>query len=103
MKEETKIKKVIEDETIDPLMKKIWLECYHSDGLTNETLDDCRNVLKRLPDDEIIQQLEQLSPACYLTELGAKEPTSLVYQSHLIKQFLTLPEVHEALLKVIRN
>lgn len=116
MKPETVVRKVKEDETIDPLMKRVWLDHFenapcipgtrivtHRNPLSKETLKEVKQRLREKTDEELKSTIEGLSSVSGLTIIGTKNPETLAYTDKLMEEILGCKEVQDFIISFIRR
>lgn len=116
MKPETVVRKVKEDNTIDPLMKKIWLDHFENapyipgtrivketEPLSEETLEEVKQHLREKTDEELKRTIESLDSLSGLTIVGTKNPETQAYDDKLMVEILGCKEVQDFIINFIRN
>ena len=116
MKPETVVRKVKEDTTIDPLMKKIWLDHFENapcipgtrvmtriDPLSEETLKEVKKRLRKKTDEELKDTIGGLRSVSGLTIVGTKNPETLAYTDKLMEEILECKEVQDFIINFIRR
>lgn len=116
MKPETVVRKVKEDTTIDPLMKKIWLDRFenapcipgtrivtHVEPLSEEILEEIKQRLREKTDEELKCTIEGLSSVSGLTLIGTKNPNTQAYTDKLMEEILGCKEVQDFIINFIRR
>ena len=116
MKPETVVRKVKEDTTIDPLMKKIWLDHFENapcipgtrimtriDPLSEETLEEVKQRLREKTDEELKDTIGGLHSVSGLTIVGTKNPETLAYTDKLMEEILECKEVQDFIINFIRR
>lgn len=116
MKPETVIRKVKEDTTIDPLMKKIWLDHFENapctpgtrliretEPLSEETLEEVKQALRKKTDAELRHTIGSLNSLSGLTIIGTKDPETFAYSDKLMVEILGCKEVQDFIINFIRR
>lgn len=116
MKPETVVRKVKEDTTIDPLMKRIWLDHFenatripdtrlvqHIEPLSKETLEKVKQILCKKTDEELRHTITSLDSLSGLTIIGTKDPETFVYSDKLMVEILGCKEVQDFIIDFIRR
>lgn len=116
MKPETVVRKVKEDTTIDPLMKRIWLDHFENapcipgtrliqevEPLSKETLEEVKQVLCKKTDVELRHTIGSLNSLSGLTIIGTKDPETFAYSDKLMVEILGCKEVQDFIIDFIRR
>lgn len=116
MKPETVVRKVKEDTTIDPLMKKIWLDHFENapcipgtrliretEPLSEETLEEVKQALCKKTDAELRHTIGSLNSLSGLTIIGTKDPETFAYSDKLMVEILGCKEVQDFIINFIRR
>ena len=116
MKPETVVRKVKEDTTIDPLMKRIWLDHFENapcipgtrliretEPLSEETLEEVKQALRKKTDAELRHTISSLNSLSGLTIIGTKDPETFAYSDKLMVEILGCKEVQDYIINFIRR
>ncbi len=116
MKPETVVRKVKEDITIDPLMKRIWLDHFENapcipgtrlirevEPLSKETLEEVKQALCKKTDAELRRTIGSLDSLSGLTIIGTKDPETFAYSDKLMVEILGCKEVQDFIINFIRS
>lgn len=116
MKPETVVRKVKEDTTIDPLMKRIWLDHFENAScipgtrlvqevkpLSKETLEEVKQALCKKTAEELRHTIGSLNSLSGLTIIGTKDPETFAYSDKLMVEILGCKEVQDFIIDFIRR